>query len=561
MFFFKKIKKMRRIVLSLVYLFFCNHTYCQSNNSYGIDNDVWSLFQTNSLFFKDVRIIVPEECSRKLYSDLIQNPDMEKSLAVNVYLGQNTIDNNMRNRQLIPFLVSQSLAEIKLAIKNTYNNSECVKFLFYTSKGKNLITKYNDEATNISTFKLNIGKRKFIAVTYKNRYEDITAIGKRDYYIFRYKYQIENRFLEGKNLPVETYEGHFKVYLNPDNGKWKIAEDELVNEESKSIIKVTYWDAAPEKKEIDRLVRAYPNDLNSSNCDSIREILNEQKRIADENRRIESEQRSIEQEREMAEALDNASLFFKIPNTINGKTSYLKVLPLVNNSNNQNGFNYFKAQTFDLISGLLRYRSSTKEDFEKADKADKYELKINFNDFQFRNMSQQANILDWQAEAYFDYILTKGGEVNRKETLVYKGGDPMFADTKDQAQAGLTIALQKWNKIIAYLCFNTQCNIMSIEEEDKKKVRMVILDNADYLDVKAPIGFVFYKKGTNVVVGLNSLNAVEAVAKGEIKKTENGKVYCKITDGGEKLKELLASDEKIIAISTFERITDNLKIR
>lgn len=556
---------MRKIFLP-IFILISVVVHCQSNNSYGIENEIWTLFQNNSNFFKKVYIQVPQECSRDLYSDLINQVEAKTGAfgipEVKSYIGQNSIDNNMKNRNLIPFLVSEGLAEIKSAVQIDSKNTSCLDFLFYTNKGKSLIRNYKvDGLADYSFPKLNIGNRKILNVLYRNKYEDITLKdGKRWYYIFRYSYVIENNFLDNKKNTQTPIEGHFKAVLNPDNGQWQIKEDEVVSGSKDAIIKGAHIAEADEKQEILRLEKAYSSYKYKSNCDSLKNEANANKIKSDA---LNEAERQLEQDEKNAQKgieLNKQTLFLNIPSGIDGKKMVLKVLPVMNNSNNINAFNYFKSQTVEKFVNILRYRYINVEEFDSTPLESQYELQITFSDFQFRNMSLQPSVVDWQAEAYFRYELKKGGELNRQENLVYKGGDPIFTDTKETAQTGLTIALNKWNYIIAYLCFNTQCNIVSIEEEDKKRVKLVALDNADYIDTKAPIGFIFYKTGTTILQGQNNLNAADALAKGELKKNEFGKTICKITGGGDRLKELLAAGEKVIAISTIERLSSQIKI-
>lgn len=548
----------------LLLLFLPMLVWGQTSNPYGIDSEVWNLFQTQSKFSKSIDVSLPEESSQEMYNDIKNEPVKSQSLKVTVYVGASSIDRIYTNKKLIPFLIKEGLAEIKSAAQIEYSAVKCYDFLFYTAKLKNQIQKVKRELTSDYDYQLNVAERKLIDVTYKNKYEDINLQdGKRWYYIFRYKYVVVNKYIDNNRFPSKTYEGYFKVMLNPDNGKWQYKEESMdaSDNDEKSRIMLTKR-TNDEFQEVDRLIKAYPQMSYSQNCDSLIKVAKQSQIEYQNEKREEDRQIKVEQERLAKEEVDNNSTFLKIPTISNNKTAYLKVLPIINKGNvDANTYNYFKNLTIDNFVNVMRYRVSSKEEFEKAEKQQQYVLQVGLNNFMYRNLSLQANVLDYEAQIYFDYALSCAESPIRSENLVYRGGDAMFADTKEQALAGLTIALKKWNKIIAYLFFNIECNVLSVTDEDKKKIKEVALDNSDYLDHTTEIGFVFYKKGTNYNVSATTLNSTEVIAVGELKKQENGKAICKIVSGGEKLKELLDMDEKVVAISTIERYAKNFKIK
>ena len=217
-------KKYWGIYFSIIFLL--NSAIKLSGQS-TLSPEINKVFFENSEFDKSILLEIPNESSLTQFDKISKNPDIyESGLPIaTLTIGKGVED---YDKSLINFLVNNGYAKIQTTIQTIHNsrygdNSTVYNFIFYSEQFKKFIQYYKVDEIGTTERKLfiKIGHRKLISIDYKNEYEDSPLGMKRKFYSIVFSYKLINDLPNFKVI-TKVFTGKGKIFLDPDDGKWKM---------------------------------------------------------------------------------------------------------------------------------------------------------------------------------------------------------------------------------------------------------------------------------------------------------------------------------------------------
>ena len=138
------------------------------------------------------------------------------------------------NPHLVSYLMQNNYAEIQDAVIHSRYGNEGIKFFFYTSKlheNPNMVDNGGRSDIGGSRHTWNLGRRALKNITYTNRYKAAPMGVPLEIIGITFKYGIEWTAPEFSDAGG-SYEGKAQVYLDPNDGQWKIEQLNLSLEET-----------------------------------------------------------------------------------------------------------------------------------------------------------------------------------------------------------------------------------------------------------------------------------------------------------------------------------------
>jgi len=130
------------------------------------------------------------------------------------------------NPHLVSYLMQNNYAEIQDAVIHSRYGNEDIKFFFYTSKfheNPNMVDNGGRSDIGGSRHTWNLGRRALKNITYTNRYKAAPMGVPLEIIGITFNYGIEWTAPEFSDAGG-SYEGKAQVYLDPNDGQWKIEQ-------------------------------------------------------------------------------------------------------------------------------------------------------------------------------------------------------------------------------------------------------------------------------------------------------------------------------------------------
>lgn len=256
--------------------------------------------------------------------------------------------------------------------------------------------------------------------------------------------------------------------------------------------------------------------------------------------------------------------YFKVPNSPFGKTEIFKLSAPVNNCNSCDNIDYelFITEAYSKITTSNRFASATKEEYENQPDSIKGNAVITFNNLKWQTYKLSTGQTNNIVTMYFHYDMYIGDKKYTSEDLKMNGDGLMYTNNKEGALIELSKNLSTWAGVWVSYFFSIQGDLVSIDDQNNKKITSIIIRDNGYSDRKCTTGYILIKKGDIYDKGGGAMGIRTSTAKAISKEfLENGLVRCKVIDGGQELKELIDKGIKFEFVSTSKNRIEKYELK
>ena len=205
--------------MTLFFIFIVTNSIGQKKIS---EPDINSIFFKNTEFSKPFYLDIPAESDLSEYQRNSQNTDSyvtDATEGVTISSVDVRLDKQLPDwdSYLIGFLSNSGFARILCTMHTTHHTVKSDKvdfnyYIFYNDILKRLINGGNS---------VKIGHRELLSIDYKNQYEDSPNGMKRTFYSITFSYKLVSDLKDVNNIDG-IYTGKGKMFLDPDDGTWKL---------------------------------------------------------------------------------------------------------------------------------------------------------------------------------------------------------------------------------------------------------------------------------------------------------------------------------------------------
>jgi len=217
-----KINNCNLIYQKIFVIIFVFYLIIISSCSKNVPDEIKTLIFEGPRFSKPLVYDLPCDEAKKEKQFLNWREKYDGGLPIIHFSVIQNIDKNLLN-----YLVSNQMANVNTYKLNTSIGKRDYRYLRYTDKIKSYLVNPN---VNCMNWELRFGKRILNSITYTNEYEAETYGVKAKFFAITFSYHITSE-LPNMSVKKNEYEGKAKVYLDPDDGKWKLDNIDLNDSE------------------------------------------------------------------------------------------------------------------------------------------------------------------------------------------------------------------------------------------------------------------------------------------------------------------------------------------